>query len=418
MICLFAPQTQAAPESAASPDPFEPTVTRKESDLLQQAMTLAERDLPAAIALLRDQNLDTASPALHYALGNLYVQTNRLADAEAAYRDAITKLPRFRSALNNLARVYLMQDKPRQAITVFGELVRDGQGDADVLTLYGHACTLAGQPLSAETAYRQALLLRPADTEARHGLAKCLIDQQRYAEALAIVKELLGQKPNNADLWSLRANVELTLDQPDTALASLETARRLNAVTPDMLATLGDLYLNRQQAADAVAAYTAAFAATNAPVARQLRAAEGLLNAGQLEQAEQLLDHVDTASLDPEQTRRHLRLRAEAARLGGRIEEAHAALRDLIRRDPLDGASLLALGDLDRESGKLEEARLSYERAARIRGFEARALVRQAQVEVDRERYPTAVELLQAAQAFEDQPHVARYLEQVRRMVR
>jgi hypothetical protein len=60
---------------------------------------------------------------------------------------------------------------------------------------------------------------------------------------------------------------------------------------------------------------------------------------------------------------------------------------------------------------------MAYERAARVAGFEARGLIRQAQVEVERERYPRAIELLEAAQAFDAQPHVARYIEQLRRMV-
>ncbi|MDA0577413.1 MAG: tetratricopeptide repeat protein [Verrucomicrobia bacterium] len=418
-LCLLWPSF-----ATAAADPFEPSVTRQEAELLEQAMTLAEKDVTAAITQLQTENRVAASPALDYALGNLYVQTNRLTDAEAAYREALRKLPRFRAARNNLARLYLMQERPAAAISAFAELVRDGQGDAETFLLYGHACTLENRLLSAETAYRQALLLQPDGVEARRGLARCLIDQQRYAESSPLVSELLSLAPDDAELWSLQANIHLTQERPTDAVASLETARRLQAVTPDMLATLGDLYLNLAQPADAVAAYTQAFAITNAPVTRQLRAAEGLIQIGEWQAAENLLDqldarmqrgrHVLTSAEDQQRTR----LRADAAYRAGRPDEARTALRELLQRDPLDGAALLTLGDLDRESGRLEEARLSYERAARIRGFEARALVRQAQVEVDRERYAAAVELLQAAQAFEDQPHVARYLDQVRRLVR
>ena len=59
-----------------------------------------------------------------------------------------------------------------------------------------------------------------------------------------------------------------------------------------------------------------------------------------------------------------------------------------------------------------------YERAASTEGSEAEALVRQAQIEVERERYGRAVELLEASLVFDDAPHVTRYLEQVRRLVR
>ena len=59
---------------------------------------------------------------------------------------------------------------------------------------------------------------------------------------------------------------------------------------------------------------------------------------------------------------------------------------------------------------------MTCERAARVKGFEADALVRHAQIEVRRERYGRAAELLENAQVFQNQPHVGRYLEQVRRL--
>ena len=92
------------------------------------------------------------------------------------------------------------------------------------------------------------------------------------------------------------------------------------------------------------------------------------------------------------------------------------AYRKLLFDDPLDARALLAFGDLQRDTGKPEEAVMAYERAARISGFEARALIRHAQVEIERERYKKALELLEAALAFDDQPHLRKYVEQVRRL--
>jgi hypothetical protein len=60
---------------------------------------------------------------------------------------------------------------------------------------------------------------------------------------------------------------------------------------------------------------------------------------------------------------------------------------------------------------------MTCERAARIPGHEADTLVLHAQIEVERQRYARAAELLEAAQAFEQRPYVQRYLDQVRRMI-
>ena len=124
------------------------------------------------------------------------------------------------------------------------------------------------------------------------------------------------------------------------------------------------------------------------------------------------------ASLNPDQRRKLLRLEARQAYLSGDRKAALMAYERLLEEHPLDGDALIALGDLHREAGELEEAMMAYERAARTSGKEAQAFVRQAQVEVERERYAKAVERLEAAQTIDPRPNVACYLEQVRRLVR
>ena len=137
-------------------------------------------------------------------------------------------------------------------------------------------------------------------------------------------------------------------------------------------------------------------------------------------EAERLLQQARKSAffLSPDQRRKLLRLEARQAYLRGDRKTALKAHERLLEEHPLDGDALIALGDIHREACALEEAMMAYERAARISGKEAEALVRQAQVEVERERYAGAVERLEAAQAMDPRPNVARYLEQVRRLVR
>ena len=137
-------------------------------------------------------------------------------------------------------------------------------------------------------------------------------------------------------------------------------------------------------------------------------------------EAERLLQQARKSafSLSPDQRRKLLRLEARQAYLSGDRKAALMAYERLLEEYPLDGDALIALGDIHREAGALEEAMMAYERAARISGKEAQAFVRQAQVEVERERYARAVERLEAAHAMDPRPNVARYLEQVRRLVR
>jgi cytochrome c-type biogenesis protein CcmH/NrfG len=404
-------------------DPFEPVVSRREAGVLQEAMYLSTNSLEAAIARLREADREDASAALDFTLGNLYVQTNRLEDAEAAYRAAIEKHPRFRAALNNLGRVLLMQDRPDAAAEMFAGLLRDGQADAESLLLLGHAYDLGGKSLSAEGAFRQALLLAPDSGDARRGLARALLAQGRLTECAALLGELVREQPGASELWNLLAGASVERGRNDDAIVALETARRLDAATPSMLATLGDLYINAGRPADAMIAYRAAFAAVDADAARRLRAVEALQALGEFDGARELLGDLrgeadsQVQALPAGQQHALRRLEAAQARLEGRIDDARRLTEAVLADNPLDGDALLMLGELYREAGSVEEAVMTFERAARLSGFEARGLVRQAQAEIERGRYAVAVELLERAQAFDPKPHVARYLEQVRRLV-
>lgn len=403
-------------------DPFEPTVTKEESVLLNTAMEMAAADPAKAIQMLKARDPKKASPALDFAIGNLYFQANRLDAAVAAYQAALKKLPKFRSAVMNLGRVYLMQDKAEAAIGLYQQLVTDGQADADILLLLGHALLMQNAPVSAEAAYRQSLLLRPKHADAMLGMAKALMQQERYAEGLALVGEILERDPANRELWSLRANAYLSMGKHDEAARTIEKAARLGCADSDMQAILGDLLLNRDQPEDALTAYERAFRNNKPSIQRVLRAVEGFLMVGDEAGADKMIKLADSirksssGRFDEASKTVLLRLKAELAQQRGRSGEAMKLCEKVLALDPLDGRTMLVLAELQQAAGRLEDAVMTCERAARVKGFEADALVRQAQIEVQRERYSHAVPLLESAQSFRDQPHVARYLSQIKRM--
>lgn len=415
-LLLAAPPLRAQNTS----DPFEPTVSEDEAVFLQRVLSVSETNVTAAVSLLRDERPEEAeSPVFDFTLGNLHFQEDQLPEAETAYRAAVEKMPRFRAALMNLGRVLLLREKPDQTIEIYQRLVEDGQATADILLLLGHALLLEDAPAGAETAYRQALLLRPRDPEIRTGLAKTLLRQERYREGLAVVRELLDRDPLNRELWSLRINALLSDAEHEHAIRAIEQARRLDRASPEMLATLGDLWLNADRPADALAAYREAFADEAPSAERMLRAIEGFLMVDDPEGAEAMFRRADEAvdpDAHPEAHLRLTRLRARHAMRRERLDQAARLLRDVLERDPLDGRALLTLADLEARRDQPEKALLAAERAGRVEGFEAEALLRRARIEVSRGRYDAAIPLLESAQTFQPRDAVARYLEQVRRL--
>jgi len=417
------PLVAAIPSLAIDDSPagwFEPTVSRQDAELLRRVAEVPPADVAEAIAMLRERVSEPASPALDFALGNLLYQDGRLEEAEHAYLAAVAKLPAFRRALNNLARVYLVQNKPGEAMKVFQELIRDGRGDAQTLQLLGHCLLRLEKPVQAEGAYRQSLVLEPDDLEAMRGLIRALIGQQRNAEVLSLTRELQNNSPYDEELWHLRANAHLALEQPSEAITSLETARLLDLASPDMLVMLGDLHLHGERPRDAVAAYRQAFSIEEPDAMQMLRAVEGLLNIEEMAEAEQLLQRIRSSEANHPlafgHERRRARLEGRLAAMQGDFDQAGKRYESVILENPLDGEAMIALAEIRNASGRGDEEKMLLERAARVEGFEAQALVRLAELEVEGGRFQTAVTLLERAQVFKEQPHVTRYLEQVRRI--
>jgi tetratricopeptide (TPR) repeat protein len=407
---------RAMAQSTPEPMVVEPTVSREEADLIGRIVAMSATNRPAAIALLEEGRSAKSSAALDFTLGNLHFQDGTHDAAVNAYRDALAKLPTFRAARVNLARLYLLGEKPADALPVLREVATDGQADADTYLLLGHALLLTDALVSAETAYRQCLMLRPGDADALLGLARALLPQDRPRETLALAHELLRRDPMRREWWGLQANALMALDRPEEAARALESARRLDLADAEMLATLGDLHVNAGRAEDALAVYEAAFAGESPSANRMLRAIEGLLMTGHPGMAVRLRDRLAAIETTPEQRRTLLRLSGDLALNADDAEGALGYFAALLEDDPLDGRTLLRMAALHREVDRLEDALLFAERAARRPGVQVEALILQARIEVQRERYRSAVGLLEAAQALEPRDQVERYLHQIRRL--
>ncbi|MEX2606271.1 MAG: tetratricopeptide repeat protein [Kiritimatiellia bacterium] len=410
------------PVSAQSADPFRPTVNRRESEWIQEAQQKGADDLEQAIAGLKERDLSTASAAVDFTLGNLYFQSENHEQAAAAYEKALEKFPAFRNAKINLGRIYLILEREAEAIRLYQELVRDGVADAETYLLLGHALMMESFPVSAENAYRQALLLDQNLREAKRGLLSTLMSQERHREGLSLAKELLILEPGQREYWAARANAQLALGETAEAASGLEQARRLGSVDADMLATLGELYLQQQAPAEAAARFEEAFEMGEDRLQRRERAITGFLQTGAAEEAERLLEGFKTR-LDrlspaekPEWELSYLRLRSRVDLEKGDLEEALRKGQRILETDPLDGGTLLMLAGIYEEQGDLEQAVSYCERAARIQGFEADAFIRQALIEAGRQRVERAVQLLERAQTYQENAAVARYLRQLRRM--
>lgn len=387
---------------------FEPSVNAAEAAVLQQARSKAEAEGPlAAAAVLEAACTTDSSAALPFAAGVYRLQGGDETRALAHFQDAVQRMPDFRRARANQARLLLRMERYDQALEALRPLVRvQDKNSGEFWRMIGYCLLRQDHPVAAETAYRQALLWEPDQDEALLGLLKSLLEQGRIRESVPLVRRRLAEHPNETSWWQLLAHAALESDDREKALVILESARRLDAVDTDMLAALADLYAARGMFREATRIYGRLAQGKGSPD-RLLRAAETMVAARQLEEAGELLAILGTRTdtMLPPQRISWQRLRAHLALAEGKTKEGRAMLRDVLKSDPLDGTTLVELADSLAPEAP-EEALELYRRAENVAETKVRALIGRACMETRFHRYDEALKCVRQAATVEPGPRL------------
>lgn len=402
---------------------IEPRLTAAEIKQMQKVMELIAADQQdKAAALIEKQRSESASAVFDFTLANIHFQRDQLEKAGELYEVAVGKFPKFRRAWRNLAMVRVRQNDFKGAIQPLTQVIELGGGDGLLYGLLGYAHASNENELSAETAYRMAVLLDPMTPDWRLGLARSFFKQRRFADAVALLDLMLAAEPDRTDLWLLQSNAYLGLGQPMRASQNLELVDRLGRSTAESLNLLADIYVNQELFDLAVETYVRAMALDPAgSPERAMRAAKVIASRGATAETRKLVEAVRATFGDrmSESDRKDiLRMLARVAVAEGAGDEEARMLREIVELDPLDGDALILLGQHHGRTGDLEQAIFYFERAAALDAFEADAKVRHAQLLVRERRYDEAMRLLRRAQAIRPRDNVQSYLEEVERVAR
>lgn len=400
----------------------EPRVTTVEREQMEKILPLLGTDQKAAIVELEKILRPESSAVFDFTLGNLYFQQDDSATAARHYRAALEKFPSFRRAYKNLGLIQVRSGQFAEAIQSLSRVIELGGGDGLTYGLLGYAYGATQQDTSAESAYRNALLLQRDVVDWKLGLTQSVFRQQKYEEAATLCGELLAQFPDRADYWLLQANAFIGLKQPLRAAENFELVQRMGKATVRSQQTLGDIYVNEELWDLAARAYGLALDIDpEQPPAGPMRWVEILAQRGALTHAGELLVRVKQnyeGRLDETERVKLLKLQARLSVAGDGGSDSVDILEEIVALDPLDGEALILLGQHYAGSDDEEKAIFYYERAASLEDYEADAKTRQAQLLVSQARYQEAVPLLKRAQEINPRDDVARYLEQVERIAR
>lgn len=407
-------------ESYLGDGSIEPRITSLEREPMQKVFDLMAKEKNGeALALLEKLREPATTAVYDFMAGNLRAGQEELDAAAAAYELAVEKHPNFRNAWKNLGKLRWRQERYADAQRCFTREIELGGGDAFTYGLLGVAYSNAEHYLAAESAFRQAMVLDPVTLDWQTGLARSFLKQRRFADAVSLYDTLLAKHPERADLWSLQALAWIGLQQPLRAAENYEIVGRLGGATPDTLYSLGDIYLNEGLHDLATDAYVEALdRSPTGSVARTLRALKFLTGRGAFAEARRLvvsIELVRAGNLAADERTELLRLRARLAAAEGAIDEEVRVLEELVAADPLDGGSMLQLGENRKRTGDLERAVLWFERAANLPDFEAEAKLQHARLLASQQRYAEALPLLRRAQTLKPRDAVQEFLERLER---
>ena len=315
------------------------------------------------------------------------------------------------------------------AAAALEDRARKGGSGAALYTL-AICRAVAGDAAAAAELLRKAADTGVESAALRLALGTVLAEAGQYEEALRQLRAAAAIDPESAFAHAAMAEVELLLGQPDRARESAQEALSLDADLPLARCAVGRALYQLGDAPGAAREFgkalesdpanpdllynlAAALAAAgrNDQIIREIAPAaqdaqdpqiarivgEAFEAAGQKDRAREFLTR--TAELLPESEEARLRV-ARSLREEGRLEEARAAVEELVRDMPRSAAALTELGLLEEAAGDPGKALQNYRAAIQLDRTAPQALTHAGRLLLTQGQVKEALNLLKQAAAL------------------
>lgn len=365
------------------------------------------------VAYQKALEIDPDHARSHMGMGATYRNLGKLAEADAAYRAALSRDPTLAEAwiglqtvllsggmreqalqaaelaishVGHRAEVHLIKAQlvPDQAVSILEQGAKLAFKDPQIHVVLSQEYAMQGRGRDAVSAANRALAIHPANAAARRWrgfgweLQKGWLDTTGIGMIFEIQRELAKQSgvtpvqaqgmdekyPKSAIVHLLLAQVYAEKGDKAASIKALERAKSLDPGNDDVYGALGLAYLNSGQPTRAIPLLKRAVEQRPSDASLALAYAEALWRSGTTDRAIQLL--IDTQKGFPQDVRVVLTL-AGWLNEASRTSEAYELLKTAGLQNP-DIRVIIAVAAAARDLGREEEAAEILQRIARTTG--------------------------------------------------
>ena len=182
------------------------------------------------------QLANAESPNSHLNLGIFYADRRQVADAESAYRTAITLDPGFVPAHVNLADLYRALNQDEKGEPLLREALRREPRNAEAHHALGLLLVRRQQKQEALASFQRAATLRPDDSRYAYVYAVALHSYGKTRDALTVLERALARRPDDRELLTALVSVNQAAGRLDAARRYAERLLKLAPNDPAALA--------------------------------------------------------------------------------------------------------------------------------------------------------------------------------------
>lgn len=218
--------------------------------LVEQGINAVTNDsLTKAEALFRqvlhEYPQDYRNPLVYGNLAKVQVALGQKERALTSYELALNLVPKNVPLLMSRAALYLEMGNLSKALIDYRNVIEVDPNNTDALQYMGYIFTKQRDYSKAKTHYERLLNIDPDNYAGLLGVAILFQEVGKPGDAISRLTLLAEKYPERAEIYSMRAEIEAELNQPELAIMDLDKAIGLEPTNKNMILTRAYIYLEK-----------------------------------------------------------------------------------------------------------------------------------------------------------------------------